>query len=86
MGNPRVPEPIALAEGPAEEFEVAQLLAKRQIRGQQVQFLVRWKGYGPHKDTWNLSENLENAARLVKEFEEKLGTGEKTKRRRKKTK
>ena len=72
VGQPRVPEPIVLEDNQAaQEFEVAQLLAKRQVRGRGVQYLVRWKGYGPHEDTWEPLENLTNAKRLVRDFERK---------------
>ena len=72
VGNPRVPEPIALDTGEAAvEFEVERLVGRRQVRGQGVQYLVRWKGYGAHEDTWEPLTNLANAGRLVKEFEKK---------------
>ena len=61
-GQPRVPAPIALQdEGPAEQFEVERVLAKRQVRGRRAEYLVRWKGYGAHEDTWEPSDHLANA-------------------------
>ncbi len=59
-GSPRVPEPIALEdEGQAAEFEVERLLDRRRGRGRAGwQYLVRWKGYGAHEDTWEPVANL----------------------------
>ena len=70
-GNPRVPAPIALEdEGPAVEFEVERVLGKRQGRGRAgAQYLVRWKGYGAHEDTWEPASHLANAKEKIAEFE-----------------
>ncbi len=75
VGNPRVPEPIALEDGQAaEELEVERLVGRRQVRGQGVQYLVRWKGYGAHEDKWETLANLSNSKRLVKEYEQRSKT------------
>ena len=49
------------------------LLGRRQVRGQEAQYLVRWKGYGAHEDTWEPLSNLGNCARLVSQFDRKTG-------------
>ena len=75
VGNPRVPQPIALEEGDAaEEFEVERLVGRRQVRGQGVQYLVRWKGFGAHEDTWEPLSHLANSKRLVREYEQRSKT------------
>ncbi len=72
VGAPRVPEPIALEDGQAaEELEVERLVGRRQVRGQEAQYLVRWKGFGAHEDTWEPLSNLGNCQRLVREYERK---------------
>ncbi len=46
------------------------LLAKRKGRGRAGwQYLVRWKGYGPHEDTWEPARNLANAQEMIRAFE-----------------
>ncbi len=68
-GQPRVPAPIALQdEGPAVEYEVDRVLASRQGRRRQVEYLVRWKGFGAHEDTWEPAEHLTNASAAVQAF------------------
>ena len=48
------------------------ILNKRTVRGKE-KFLVRWKGYMAEEDTWENRENLENAKKLVKEFQREYG-------------
>ena len=46
---------------------MARLLDRRVVRGQE-QFLVRWKGYGAHEDTWEPTCNLDNSRELLMAF------------------
>ncbi len=72
VGTPRVPEPIALEDGQAaEELEVERLVGRRQVRGQEAQYLVRWKGFGAHEDTWEPLSKLGNCRRLVRLYDQK---------------
>ena len=48
------------------------ILNKRMVRGKE-KFLVRWKGYMVEEDIWENRENLENAKKLVEEFEREYG-------------
>ena len=48
------------------------ILNKRTVRGKE-KFLVRWKGYMAEEDTWENRENLENAKKLVEEFQREYG-------------
>ena len=52
-----------------EEWEVEKILNKKKIRG-VVKYLVRWKGFMAEGDTWERKENLKNAEKLIKEFEQ----------------
>ena len=55
-----------------EEYEVEKILNKRRIRRKE-KFLVRWKEYMVEADTWEDRGNLENAGKLVEEFEREYG-------------
>ena len=59
------PEPV-LIDG-HEEYEVEKILDSRHYR-KQLQYLVRWKGYGPKDDSWEPVKNLSGAKELITEF------------------
>ena len=59
------PEPV-LIDG-HEEYEVEKILDSRHYR-KQLQYLVRWKGYGPKDDSWQPVKNLSGAKELITEF------------------
>ena len=59
--------PIKLDDG-TEEYEVEAKLVTKTIRGKQ-HFLVKWKGYINHENTWQTRNDLENCPDLLKEFE-----------------
>jgi chromodomain-containing protein len=70
-GRIQPPPPPVEVEG-EEEFEIERLLRKRTIRrgrGSQIQYLVRWKGYGPEHDQWYSEKDLGNAVELIREYE-----------------
>ena len=60
------PEPV-LVNG-EEEFEVESILDCRRRRN-QVQFLVKWKGYGPEENSWEPERNI-HAKRLIRSFKD----------------
>jgi len=62
----KIPPKLVIIER-EEEFKVEKILNKRE----KEKFLVRWKGYMVEEDTWESRENLENAKKLVEEFERK---------------
>lgn len=44
-----------------EEFEVEKIIGERKKKigkGYQIQYKIRWKGYGPENDTWEPLKNL----------------------------
>ena len=66
-------------EGDNDEYkswEIQRLLNRRVTRrgrGYSVQYLVRWKGYGPEYDTWYRVKDLDNAKDLVEEYDRIAG-------------
>lgn len=66
------PPPFADVEG-AVAYEVDKVVDRRYyIAGSQVrvQYLVRWKGYGPEDDTWQSRNSLRHARQAIQEFED----------------
>ena len=66
--EPIPPEPVILEEG-QEEYEVEKVLNSRIHRG-NVEYLIRWKGYGPEEDSWEPKRNVANAPELISKFYE----------------
>lgn len=49
-----------------DEYEVGEVLDSR-VHRRRLQYLIRWKGYGPQDDTWEPSSQV-HAPRLVAQF------------------
>lgn len=68
----RLSAPAVVVDG-EEEYEIEKLLRKRSIRrgrGICTQYLVRWLGYGPEADIWELErELLRHAKETVEEYQ-----------------
>ena len=50
------------------EYAVEKIVGKRVVRG-RLKYLVQWKGYPEHEQTYEPLEHLENAMDAVREFE-----------------
>lgn len=58
-----------------KSFEIKHLLNRRIVkrgRSNSVEYLVRWKGFGPKWDRWYNVKDLDNAAELVLDYENGL--------------
>lgn len=64
--RPVPPEPVVTPDQ-EEEYEVDIILNSRRHRG-RLQYLVRWKGYGPEDDTWEPLTNLKKSRAVINDF------------------
>jgi len=82
--HPDDDEPKALIIDDKEEYEVEVLVGKRdktistkktnegKIRKTRVEYLVQWKGYGPHHNQWIPEDELNrHCSKLVSEYNER---------------
>ncbi|EUC55741.1 Transposon Tf2-1 polyprotein, partial [Rhizoctonia solani AG-3 Rhs1AP] len=67
--EPEQPPPMVTEEG-KEEYKVEEVLNSRK-KGRKIEYFVKWKGYGVGDQTWEPSENLENAKGQVETFHKK---------------
>ena len=62
------PLPPVLMDDGEDEYEVEAILDTKKVRGTQ-KYLVKWKGYDNHENTWQTREDLSNALGIVNAFE-----------------
>ena len=65
VSKPPPPKPVQVAG--EEEYVVEKILDSRLFR-RQLQYKVRWKGYGAGADSWEPAANLDHAKALVNKF------------------
>merc|ERR1719336_3441268 len=51
------------------EYEVENVVSKRETDEGKVEYLVKWKGWNASDNTWEPIENLESSQELIDEFE-----------------
>jgi hypothetical protein len=68
------PPPPELIDG-EEEYEVEDIIAHRDRRGNKTEYLVRWVGYGPGHDSWEPREYLVNAQDKLQAYLDSYGSG-----------
>ena len=66
-GRRRNPPPPPELVDDEEEYLVDEILNSRMFR-RKLQYLVKWEGYGVEYNTWEYSENLDNAPTKVADF------------------
>ncbi|KAF8748289.1 hypothetical protein RHS01_10949 [Rhizoctonia solani] len=54
-----------------EEYKVEGITDMEERDGKWF-FRVKWKGYGPEENTWEPQENLKNAGKILKKYEEEV--------------
>ncbi|QRW22893.1 Retrotransposable element Tf2 protein [Rhizoctonia solani] len=63
------PQPVTI-DG-EEEYEVEGITDAEEREGKWF-FRVKWKGYGLEENTWEPQENLKNAGKILKKYEEDM--------------
>ncbi|QRW23181.1 Retrotransposable element Tf2 protein [Rhizoctonia solani] len=54
-----------------EEYKVEGITDMEERNGEWF-FRVKWKGYGPEENTWEPRENLKNAGKILRKYEEEM--------------
>src|SRR5690606_20418491 len=70
FGRKRDTRPPPIIVDGEKEYEVEKILDKQKIGG-EIKYLVKWVGYPLHEASWEPIQNLVNAQRMVKKFEER---------------
>ncbi len=67
FGREPQPEPAGLFDHGHEEFALEKILSHRRKRG-KLQYLIKWKGYPDHENTWEKTENLKTCDKIVQDY------------------
>jgi len=70
----RAPPPEPEIIGNEMEYEVEAILDSRRRkkgRATQMEYLIRWKGYGAEHNSWEPKKNLSHSIELIREFHKK---------------
>ncbi|CAI5480573.1 unnamed protein product [Closterium sp. Yama58-4] len=70
------PPPVLVQDEP--EYEIERVLTHRRRGGKTLEFLIRWKGYDPTKDSWVAEVDMGNARRALKDYLVKQGVSHAT--------
>ena len=54
------------------EYEVESILKRRRRGANNFEYLVKWKGYGNHDNTWQTEADLEHAQDILNDFKRNL--------------
>ena len=60
-------------EAKEEMYKVERIVRHRQAGRKGILYCVRWKGYGPEEDMYEMEENLRGAFSRLREYKKNLG-------------
>ena len=66
-----VPEPEVIMDDGSIEYEVESILnhrVRKYGKGSRLEYLIHWKGYSSHDDTWEPLSNLSNCMEILHEY------------------
>jgi hypothetical protein len=63
-----LPPPVPIVENEVTEYEVETIKDHRTDTKGNTSYLVAWKGYEDHDNTWEPAANLENSQELINEY------------------
>ncbi|XP_031758562.1 uncharacterized protein LOC108647661 [Xenopus tropicalis] len=66
--GPLLPDPVVISDH--DEYEVESIVDSKSRRG-EVQYLIKWKGFGPEENSWEPASNV-NAPKLVRAFHQRF--------------
>ena len=67
-GQKKPPPPLPIEVEGHPEYEVEAILGMRKC-GRGMQYLVKWKGYGPEENTWESAQNVKDVQALDEYFD-----------------
>ena len=62
------PEPAVMFADGHQEYEIEPILSHKKRRG-KTQYLVKWKGFADHENTWQSASDLQNDHELLQDYE-----------------
>ena len=65
-GKVKLPPPPTVMD--QEDWYEVDHIVRHRRKGQRTEYLVRWKDYGPHEDTWEPEGNLKNSKETLNEY------------------
>jgi hypothetical protein len=51
------------------EYEIESILKSRNLKKKDKEYLIKWRGYHENKATWMLAKNMDNAKKVIENFE-----------------